>query len=348
MKKLFLIPVAAMLFAACSNETENTDNDGPVPLQVSASNISVTTEVTTRAANLSWGSGDQIGIIGVPTGYTPVAASNTTVVNGNTGKYSTTVTTATTYAAPAAFTDVIPVYLPANGTAIDVYGYYPWVDGTIEPTIVTANVKANQSDPSDYYASDFMRAFNNKTAINTSTGELLGEGTAITRANATTVLNFKHKLTKLVFNISKGTSMTDADIAAISSVTISNQPTTATYNIYENGVASATNPLKITDNSPEPITACNTVAASSGTATYEVIVYPNKNGEVAIDNNNAGNRTVTITTGGQAYSFTIDSGTAFESGKQYTYTVTMQAAKLVVSAAITDWTPIAGGDKIAQ
>ncbi len=347
MKKILLLSAAVALFAACSNDREQLASDGGsevlVPLRISASNIDVSTQVATRAANVSWASGDIIGIIGVPENTTPAAGANS-VVNGFAGKYSTTDVSATyitdTYY-PKNFVAETPVYLPANGSAIDVYGYYPWIPSPINPTAVTANVNADQSSSTNYYGSDFMRAFNNKTTFNHTSGALDGS-TTIKKTTPTTELKFEHKFSKLKFVIRNGNGITPTNIEAISSVTISGQPTSATYNIYKNGSTSDDIPLSISSGS-SPIKAYRAEAAT-GTVTYEAIVYPNKmaDGGDALTYNSAANRTVTITLGpsdGQheAYTFTIPSETVFWSGYEYDYDVTLHAARLVVTAAIKKW-----------
>ena len=333
MKKLLLIPVAAMLFAACSNETENTDNDGPVPLQISVGNLDVSTEVATRAVNDAWEASDQIGVYALPTGTTttPIAYGSNKYYTLTDETESTTATGGTVY---KNFTGTNPVYLPANGSAIDVYGYYPYdgmtgVDGRVNATNPAA-ITLNVSDQSSQKVIDFMTTGNSTTGKVQWTDETLNEGqsgyqTPITKAHAECKLLFKHRLCKLVFNLIAGNGMADTDFSGNTvTIGIASMPTTATYNLYTSTISSV--------GTLGNIGTQNTDGASH--KVFEAIIPPHTT---------AAAREVTITiekndpTSSATYTFNIDNNKTFTAGNKYIYNVTVNAKSLTVTAAISPW-----------
>lgn len=307
--------------AACSNdEGDATVNNGRVPLRI-VSSISVEQSVTTRAANSAWEAADQIGIYcttdNTTTTYadvTPTTCNNLPYTFNDGENYETS---GTNY---RAFTGTT-VYLPADGTNIDVYAYYPYSAGATTPTAVPVNV----SDQSSQKAIDFMRAAVADRNANNNTAEL----------------TFQHKLVKLQFNLKQGTDMlSDEIINAFTngklSVAIGGQPTAATYNIY-------TDVLSITAGSTGITATAMTDAATGYDKSFEAIVLPNKmtaeGDELA--NNTAADRTVTIIIGttqhpsgpNYTFTFTIPGGTTFIAGNKYTYNVTVNTTSIQVNPA---------------
>ena len=320
--------------AACSNdEGDATVDNERVPLRI-VSSISVEQSVTTRAANSAWEAADQIGIFctednntaNIYTDVTPTTCNNLPYIFDDGTNYETS---GTNY---RAFTGTT-VYLPANGTNIDVYAYYPYKaqdsnsDGIddLSPTAVPINVATQTWQK----AIDFMRAAVADRNTNNNTAEL----------------TFQHKLVKLQFNLKQGTDMLpDEIINAFTngnlSVAIGGQPTAATYNIY-------TDVLSITAGSTGITATAMTDAATGYDKSFEAIVLPNKmtaeGDELA--NNTAADRTVTIiigTTGGHplatpgpnyTFTFTIPGGTTFIAGNKYTYNVTVNTTSIQVNPA---------------
>jgi len=344
MKKLFLIPVAAALFAACSNETENTDNDGPVPLQISVGNLEVSTEVATRAANSAWEASDQIGVYALPTGTT-----TTPIAYGSNKYYTLTDETGSTDATGGTvyknFTGTDPVYLPANGSAIDVYGYYPYSESATDPTAVGINV-STQTDATAIAAIDFMTTGKEDHTTH-------GGSETIKKNTPSCQLLFAHRLVKLVFNLKAGTGMSSSDITSASpcSVSITGQKTEGTYNIY-------TDALTYTGSQTTIVSTATQEAKGGFDKAIQLIVLPTHD-----TNNPKSDRTVTITLGTATYQFTIFDGVnaaapadpdgtlqvaAFEAGKEYTFDVTVNAARLSVTAAITNWVSVAAQNATAK
>lgn len=316
----FILPTL-LLIAACSNdEGDATVNNGRVPLRI-ASSITVEQSVTTRAANSAWEDADQIGIFcttgGTTTTYTDHASTPTTCNN-----LLYTFNDGTNYETSGsdyrAFTGTT-VYLPANGANIDVYAYYPYSAGATTPTAVPINVAtANQTSQK---AIDFMRAAVADRNTNDNTAELL----------------FTHKLVKLQFNLKRGRDMLEHEIEnATVSVKINNQPTAATYNIYDDAIS-------ITAGSNDITAVLMGTAATGYEKSFECIVLPNKMtalGDV-LANNTLTNRTVTITIqyAGETqtfdYTFTIGNTTSLVSGNKYTYNVTVNGYSIVVNTTNT-------------
>ncbi len=309
-RQLLYILSTLLLLAACSNDEggTNVDNNGRVPLRI-ASGIVITPNSTTRAADDAWTIGDSIGLYAV-TSYT-----TTPITDGSNVRYNATVTAATGGIDYKDFTPAsMPVYMPTDGSAIDVYAYYPYASSATDATQVPISV-ADQTTPS---AIDFMTT--GKVSTTTHDGS-----TVITKANPTCELLFAHRLVKMQFNLKPGDGMETGDITnATVSVKIGNQPTTATYNIYTDAISIAAGSSDIT-----PIAMAT--AATGYEKSFECIVLPNGT------NNTAADRTVTITVQYQNetqtydYTFTIGSGTSLVAGNRYVYNVTVNGYGIVVN-----------------
>lgn len=321
MKKYLFLSLAALLFAACSNDSENVD-DALVPLHITGT-LGVETHTGTRAYDTSWETGDAIGVYATATGTTTAIAStyngsNTQyTLSGSAGDTYNTSTTSYTY---ISFSAMTPVYLPSDGSAIDVYAYYPYSSSATTPTAVPVDVSTQTTQNSI----DLMRASATKTTQ--------GGSTTITKANHTCELLFAHKLCKLQFNIKAGTGMAATDITGNTvDVKISGQETQGTYNIY-------TDALTITDGHVADITALGMTSAATGyDKSFEAIILPNGT------NNEAAARTVTITIGTATYTCSIPTtGTgsiaSFTAGNKYEINITVNISGLTLTAAITPWT----------
>lgn len=335
MKKLLLIPVAAMLFAACSNENEPEPVDnGPVPLQISVGNLDVKTEVATRAAGDAWTSGNGIGVYAVTTSTT------TPITDGANVRYNSSVTASTSNGTDFKLFNAAssPIYLPANGTAIDVFAYYPYQTPLADPTAVGINV-STQTDAAAIAAIDFMTT--GREAHTTH-----GGSETIKKNTPTCQLLFAHKFVKLVFNLRAGTGMSSSDITSASpcSVSITGQKTGGTYNIY-------TDALTYTGSQTTIVSTATQDAKVDFDKAIQLIVLPTDD-----TNNPKSDRTVTITLGTATYTFVISDSdaepdpyvTAFEAGKEYTFDVTINAASLDITAAITNWVSVAAQSATAQ
>lgn len=332
MKKLFLIPVAAALFTACSNETEPVVNDGPVALQISASNITVNTEVATRAAGDAWVINDEIGVYAVAT------TTTTTITDGANIKYKSAVSESTSNGtAFKTFTeDPDPIYLPANGAAIDVFAYYPYTTPLADPTAVSINV-GTQNPQADI---DFMTTGRVQyTDITNETPATLHYQEAITKAAPNCKLKFTHRLVKLQFNLKAGTGMSASDITG-NTVALSipaGLSTTASYNIYTDalsGLGGTSTPITPVEMASPGVWASGSPDVMADRS-FEAIILPQTL---------AAAKAVTLTISKTSpessaeYTFNIPN-TEYAAGNKYIFNITVNATGLAISAAIEDWNP---------
>ncbi len=198
----------------------------------------------------------------------------------------------TTFTAP---TD--PLQYPATGNA-SFTAYYPYAAGVTTSSTVSL---ADQSKPASI---DLLYA--------TASGSIASPAK----------LNFKHKLSKLIFNLKPGTAGMAFDNISAS---MSNLPTSATLTLADGAVTSAT---------PGNLTG---LPVNGTVVTAIVAPGTHTNFEVA------------FTIAGKLYSHKFDSKT-FESGKKYTFNVNVfeggETSMDVVfdGSDITDWAEGEGGD----
>ena len=315
MKKMMIFAMSAIMMAACSSDNENMNpngegdngnNDGKtVELQISGGILAEIAKAQTRAANSAWEASDAIGIYAVATGGT------TAITGGENVSYTASEaaeTNGTSYTSFSA-TSGTSIALPNDGSAIDVFGYYPYT-ASVTPSGQAISVATQTSQN----AIDWMTT--GRTDKTTQSGS-----TTITKANPSCQLLFAHRLCKLQLNLVHGSGLTATDITTSPSVSIAELPTTATLNLYTGAVSSQGTPAAIA-----PVQMGT--AETNYDASFEAIILPYTTTAA---------HAVTLTLNGKNYAFNIASGKAFAAGNKYTYNVTVNAAGLAISAAITPW-----------
>lgn len=289
MKKNFMMAAAALLvMTACNNELENSNVNTYTPLQIQGGIAG-----QTRAYDNVWEANDAIGI------YMTSAGTTTTVESVNNLKYTTangdgTFTAASTVA-----------YMPDSGNDVDVYAYYPYGD------VSNGVVSFDLSDQTNQAKIDLMAA----KAVTTT-------DSPIDKSNPTVTLDFSHKLTKLVFNVSveTGSSLSLNGMTA----SISGQPVAITYNPLTETIATTgdtqTVDMKVT-------------AGEDNTATVEAILLP-----TSTESNPAADRTVEFTVGLNVYTVTIPSTKEFAVSTKNIYNVVFyNKEELSIEASVTNW-----------
>ena len=292
MKKQAFICVllAAVLLPGCSEDGENTPQptDGRVALEATSG-----IRMNTRAYDNTWEAGDAIGIY--------MLDDDMTDGDGN-HKY-TTAETAETGSFTAA--EGRTLYFPVNGDARDFVAYYPYRETLKEGNVYTVDVK-NQTPQKDI---DLMGA---------------AKVTGKDKTNPKVAFVFTHKLVKLAITLkADGTSLTDADLAG-TTVSLSNQQTTATYNVVTGGeaVVTAGTPAEIALHTDGLKAEGIVLPAESTAGMVLTFTVPN------LDN--------------QAFHWNVNSAEkskAFEAGSKYLYTITIGKAGVEVSSTVEDWTP---------
>lgn len=290
-KNTCFVMLAALMMAGCSNEVEEQVMDSRrVPLQING-DINM---LMTRAADDHWDKNDAIGVYMVTAENSIVGdVSNYryVVIDENNGNFS-----------PDGETNT--AYFPESGDAVNVVAYYP------QGEVVDNKLSLDLSDQSEQPRIDLMSA--------------KAEGAS--KSNPTINLGFKHRLTKLFFEIEiEGDVNTDGI-----SATIGNQYTDIQYDIINNT-------LSIAEGDTKKDIVMKYWDMGNGYRFTEAIVLPND------ENNSAVDRELTFQLNEKIFKATISSSTTFEAGKKYTYKVkfeTTTSGNLNVSitgVSITNW-----------
>lgn len=265
-KKTCFVMLAALMMAGCSNEVEEQVMDSRrVPLQING-DINM---LMTRAADDHWDDNDAIGVY-------MVNADNSIVGGVSNYRYEVLDKVSGSFS-PAGENNT--AYFPENGDAVNVVAYYP------QGEVVDNKLSLDLANQGEQPRIDLMSAN--------------AEGAS--KSNPTINLEFKHRLTKLFFEI-EGDVNTDGIKA-----TIGNQYTKIQYDILNDK-------LLIADESKQE----NIVMKYWNLDGYrftEAIVLPND------ENNSAVDRELTFQLNEKIFKATISSSTKFEAGKKYTYKV---------------------------
>lgn len=282
---LFTI-IGVMLFAAsCSNEIDVPDNPLAHPNQAVFN--STIGDLVTRATGTNWDAGDAIGVYALNADQ---ALSEAGIYDGKANiKHNTP--------GDGKFTAVAEgIIFPKTGN-LDFVAYYPF-NATINEYKYAINV-ANQTKSADI---DVLYSDNAKGA---------------NIDNSTVNLNFKHKLSQLILNVSIGDG-----VNSLNGLTskIEGFKVDGSMNLVDGVVTTGTTVANIT-----PL-----IKNEGTTATATAIVVPGQN---------LSSVKVLFTLNGQVYEWTPESQD-LESGKKYTYKLKLSTSGLVVvdpSGTIEDW-----------
>lgn len=267
-KKTCFVMLAALMLAGCSNEIDEQVMDSKrVPLQING-DINM---LMTRAADDHWDDKDAIGVY-------MVNGENNSIV-GNVSNYRYTVVTGGQNGTFIPADENNTAYFPENGTAVNVMAYYP--QGNVD----NGKLSLDLSDQREQPRIDLMSA--------------RAEGAS--KSSPTVNLQFKHRLTKLFFNI-EGDVNTDGIEA-----TISDQYTKIQYDILNDKLSIAEG-----DEKKDIVMKYWNL---DGYRFVEAIVLPND------ENNSAVDRQLTFQLNEKIFKATINNSTKFEAGKKYTYNV---------------------------
>ena len=267
-KNTCFVMLAALMMAGCSNEVEEQVMDSRrVPLQING-DINM---LMTRAADDHWDKNDAIGVYMVTAENSIVGdVSNYryVVIDENNGNFS-----------PDGETNT--AYFPESGDAVNVVAYYP------QGNVVENKLSLDLANQNEQPRIDLMSA--------------KAEGAS--KSNPIINLGFKHRLTKLFFEI-EGDVNADGIYAAIG-----NQYTDIQYDILNDE-------LLIAEGSEKENIVMKYWNLDEGTNRFvEAIVLPNEEGNAAED------RQLTFKLNEKIFDATISNSTKFEAGKKYTYKV---------------------------
>lgn len=265
-KNTCFVMLAALMMAGCSNEVEEQVMDSRrVPLQING-DINM---LMTRAADDHWDANDAIGVYMVNADNSIVVSNyRYVVIDKKNGNFS-----------PDGENNT--AYFPESGDAVNVVAYYP------QGNVVDNKLSLDLANQSEQPRIDLMSA----------------KAEDASKSNPTINLGFKHRLTKLFFEI-EGDVNTDSIEA-----TISNQYTKIQYDILNDK-------LSIAEGSEKENIVMKYWNLDEGTNRFvEAIVLPNEEGNAAED------RQLTFQLNEKIFDATISNSTKFEAGKKYTYKV---------------------------
>lgn len=347
LNKTLLLISAAMLLACDGKESagpEPTPARDKVPLQI-VSGIGS----TTRAFDSSWESTDAIGV------FTTVAGSNNPYVvtmsgayndenikyvfNGTAGNTQTggNATDGYTYTyqgfTPAAASSQI--FLPADGSDVDVYAYSPWTNGVKASSPLAISIPTSQT-LDNQKATDVLKASLAST-----------ESAPIDIDHYTVQLLFRHVLSKVIVKLKAGTGYNESDLSDLTEVKFAGQPVSATF-------APITQALTITDANQDVVayqlqSGDPDFSSETGVIhTYRALLLPND--ETNLFTKTTRKIVFTVGSGSNTITYYYDlynsnnptsgSPIVFGSGQVTTFTITLQATGVSITAAITDWTEV--------
>lgn len=325
-----LLSTPLLAFTACSSSDEVSDNgvEERAPIVLSTAITPVTRATTADLQNTQFANGTQIGTFIYRTGKT---------AEDNSYGYENTPYTAD---GSGALTPSPQPYFPMQKTAVDIYAYAPY---QASPTTAAEgkwsmtglSVKGDQSTDDGYKASDFVSgSITNLTYAN--------------RADAdATKMTFKHNLCKIAVKLEAVTTdnqpFSNANLEA-ARVIMNNVARGFEFNVTTASVTTSALSATSTENevdmgvTEKSTTSEGTTKASSLTV-YAVIPPQTIAANQTLftikldkDVNKLGTTDATPT-----YALVPSTEQKFEAGKQYTYTVSIDATKLSFTTTITDW-----------
>lgn len=289
MRKLFNLTLffGFLIFASCSSETDERENPLLLPGQVKF-NSTIGAEVTTRVTGTNWDQGDAIGVYALTAGNE--------IPEGIYGKANAKFTTPDT-GAEGVFTAATAedqIVYPKDGSKLDFVAYYPYA-----VQVSDYKLPIDVSDQTNPAKIDYLYADNEK-------------GKSISDPSAN--LNFKHKLSQLILNISsEGNSTLDGLTAVIKGLKVD-----GSLNLKDGNIALGTTAGDIT---PQLNTA-RTIATA--------ILVPGQDLKEV---------TAEFTFAGKTYKWTPETQ-MIESGKKYSYKIKLTQEGVVLvnpGATIEDW-----------
>ena len=287
-KSLFVSAICALTLFSCAKDHEPQLNEN-----INAKFFSTIGQMDSRASNTTWSSNDAIGIYALNFGTT-LATANIY----NSGENIQHVTAL----GDGAFTVVTAseaIQFPANGDALDFIAYYPY-----KATITNYTYPVDVANQSNLELIDLLYSDN-------ATGN---------KTTPAVMLQFQHKLSKLIMNITAGTGVTT--LAGLTA-SINNLNTQASFSLVDKTFSGIGNPASLTPTV--------TIASDNLSATIEAILIPSQ------DINSA---EIVFTLAGKTYTWTPNSKILL-SEKKYTYAIEITGEALVPiepDGDIDDWT----------
>ena len=197
-------------------------------------------------------------------------------------------------------------YFPSNGNGIDVWAVYP---STVTEGNAEFTISSNQTNDADYKKSDLMFA------------------TKLTNKHKDDNINlsFSHQLSKIIVKLVKEEGV-DGDLTG-AVIKLTNVSMAATLNVSSSGI----NITSTTTTGNDELTIGNYIP-DNGTA---AIVIPQRTDDMQFK--------VNLANGGSYTANMPNNTTEFETNKEYTFTLTLKANGISISADINEWNKEDGG-----
>lgn len=299
---LFLLFGSVVAMSACSkdlaisSEPDDPNEFAPVKLRLTGNIMYMTPD--TRVDDEGFEDGDGIGVY-VSTGS--LKGSGNKVDNV---KYTYKATNSEIIAPKGG-----EIYWDNDNTAYNIYAYYPYAIQADGPKNILSPVEEDQSDPVNYYNSDFLRAY----------------AESIKKTSKPVELTFNHLMSKILLTITPDDTFDNDEFEeATKVVKIGNVPYTGIINLAEGTAAGNATKKK-------------TITALAGeNNTFSAIVFPQ----------NATDVKFSIEIDGKSYSATLPSA-SFTSGKVYSYSlsVTKSSKGLRLKGSnISEWDQVSSVD----
>ncbi|WP_294081471.1 fimbrillin family protein [Proteiniphilum sp. UBA5384] len=309
-KLLSVLAITAILFASCSSDDNDLNNEAP-ELRISSGVSSLLKSAADTQEN-TIASGETVNLwVDDATTADALYKANQLTANGSNG-----------------FAGGNPMYFPQTGNNVDIYAIHgkiatPFANGDAFPTSAVAySVETDQSvfGGVKFTNSDLLYAYSKNVARN---------------GNPTTAsLTFYHMLSKLEVAVKIGNGV--PVLALSDAVSLGNN------NIIVDGEFTPSITATMTNQADRAAM----LAAGTTTATMQLgqltctdfttanIIY---NEAILVPQNMSGKVLTFNLASGGTLKYTIPAGTTFESGKKYRYEITLNLTGLQVTSTIEDW-----------
>lgn len=303
MNRLLTLAAVAMTLAACNSEIDDLN----VEIRLK-SGLDVQQTDTRAAADIQstqFDSGEKIDVY--ISENTTGTATTTYGTDGQPLVYTTT-------DALGNMSTTTQQYFPTSGNGVNIYAVYPSGKKSGE----TFTIETDQSDDAKYKASDLMYGAPKSNAT-------------VARQKSAVSINFKHLLSKVtvVLKSGAGSPSLDGAVVKLKGVKLS---TTLAASISGGSVSEAS------DAQTKDITVMKaTTNALSGSAVIVPQTLSTSFIEVTLKNGG-----VLTSTGLKTSGSTDLNEVKLETGKAYTYTITVNLTGLDVTSSIADWDSTSG------
>lgn len=290
--KYITIAIYSLLtLGACSSGGGN-DNPLPSPTPSEKMPIHISTSISSRATDEAFEEGDNIGLF---------------VVNRNANGSGNNLKTTGNYIDNCLFTyhngiwaSATPTYWKDETTHTDFYLYYPYTSMISNVEAMPWNVKADQSNITDYKASDL----------------LIGKSNDVAPTESAVKIEAKHVLSQMIITLVAGNGFTESSLASSNiSVKVNHLKSNATANLSTGEVTA--------------IGDFTTITPLKEEGKYKAIIIPQ-----TVEEGNL----ITVNVDGKDYNLAKAANFhAFETGKSHQFTVTLSKTSSGVNVGITQW-----------